>query len=370
MKKSFILIFSVSLLLFASCNKNNNPIPEGTYRTTENTLLKINGMQGLYTDYSETELTMENISGGTCSVTATNLVTGQPSVTMNATCEEQGASSVSINGTCESGDRTITLSAVVSGSSILELTLSENITSPVAGRWRLDSLAIAYQHPDMTSITVHITPEFAFTLDVQEQVIPLLNNLVNEEIKSDPDFATQYIEFTSDGFITDEGTTGDDKYDLMYFVEEEESMINLFIRKSQIADLSDDYNDFVTENPEIAGLFTMFGIGEIFENPSSLTIPFLYKMPAGSELHIYVDQTIAYPAIKEKEEVLNVLVKIIENITYEDFLAIAGDLGDFGQFINEGNFEEIKAILTKFIGTFLDGKAVYSITAELVPFNA
>lgn len=370
MKKSFVLIFSVALLLFASCNKDNNPIPEGTYKTTENTVLKINGMQGLYTDYSETELTMENISGGTCSVTATNLVTGQPSVTMNATCKEQGASSVSINGTCESGDRTITLSAIVSGSSILELTLSENITSPVAGRWSLDSLAIAYQHPDMTSITVHITPEYSMTLDIQKELIPFLNKLVNEEIKSDPDFATQYIEFTSDGFITGNGTTGDDKYDFMYFVEEKESMINLFIRKSQIADLSDDYNDFVTGNPEIGGLLAMFGIGAIFENPTSVTVPFLYKMPGESELHIYVDQTIAYPVIMEQKEVLNLLIKIVENISYEDFLAIVGDTGDLGQFINAGNFEEIKAILTKFLGTFLDGKATYSITAELVPFNA
>lgn len=369
MKKSLVLIFSLSLLLLASCNKNSNPIPEGTYKATENTLLKINGMQGQYIDYSETELIMENVSGGTCSVTAVNLVTGQPSVTMNATCEEHGAS-VSINGTCESGDREITLSAVVSGSSILELTLTEKITSPVVGRWGMDSLAIAYQHPDMTSITVHLTPELPLTLDVQKQLIPLLNAAVNKEIKSDPDFATQYIEFTQEGFVTGESTTENDKDELLYFVEEKDSRINLFIRKSQIIDLKDEYDDFVTDNPEIAGLLTMFGIGKIFESPSAVTVPFLYSMPTENNLHIYVDQSLAYPVIKEQEEVLNILIKIIDNLTYEDIINIVGSLGDLGNFINEGNFDEIKGILTQFIGTFLDGKATYSITAELVPFNA
>lgn len=374
--KKFIVFISAALLLLSSCNETKTSGPEeGTYLVDSSTLLQINGMQNVYSDYADAELVLSKISGSSCTVTMNNLVTGQSSVEMKATCEEldgQTEPTIKLNGTCESGDRSVTLSAVISGSFIKELVLAEQVNSPVVGLWAADTVIVAYQHPDMKTVTIHITPDYPITLDIQTQLIPMLNNMINESLglDSDPQAYGDYIEFASDGFLVSGVSFDEDRYDFMYFVDDNAGTINLYLRKSVVEEMAMGYNEFIQDDPEMSALLALLGIGAIFAEPTAQTIPFLYEMPSDKSLHIYVDQTLAYPVIKQNEASVKLLVTLLETLTYEQFQGMADRFGELEAFVNESNFEEFKAIIIQFVNTFTDGKATYSVKAEFIPYTA
>lgn len=226
----------------------------------------------------------------------------------------------------------------------------------VTGEWAADHVAIAFQHPDLTSIDLSvISPELG-EIAISD-IVAMGNEAINTGLKEDPSTS-------ADLTLTEDGNLIIDGLDVPITYTVDNSTLNVHVDQSVISGIAEQ----IKNEQDVMDILSLLGLSGLVENPQSVDLPLTYSV-SESSLSLTADQNTAAPYMEMLAPAVETLTGLLNSLTYETFSALLENAGlELADTVTPENFPAIKQLILDVFSALTDGKAEYSLTTDFIPY--
>lgn len=295
-------------VLPGGCQSSPSAAIQGDY-TLEAQSVQINGIIINLGDWPGCSVTVTDIDGESAEVTVDSLLLGFDELSLPCKVTEEGKHKFSFTGDYEGNDRDISLSGNVNKGR-LTLSITDVVTSPVAGRWLPATDENGLPDLDM---------EFSSPLVTDDSLVLQLENAAKAFLASELS-GLEYLELDRTGYLNIEPLL---EGIIQYYPEPAASSVHIYLRRT----LTD-------------------GLGLPV---SPMDIALTYSI-SGDNMTLRADKECLEPWV-------SLITGILGGYTYSDYISAGNPLGE----MTEEEFNEMKSILTLVSGVLEMPATDYSL---------